>query len=477
MNPIIFLKIKLLLKQSRLIEVCAIDDSDYYLNLAWVYYRLGMYEAAFAIQVQNNNFETLFAKTVSASYLGKRDSVLDFLSIIQKKYPKRIALLIPYLATYYPECAYDLIHKTQSYQSPLYFSLCLLLEGKAFARKKYDEATNKSKLLYDNDERLLYANICVDGQNEKLVILNDYLNSFELSSIALQQPSGNLTVNNLKSNCTGISDALNKPLVSILVPAYNVERLLRTSIESLVNQYYKNLEILIIDDASTDNTATVIRDLEKQYSQVRGIFLSSNVGPFVAKNYAAQQALGEYLTTHDADDWAHPERISRQVQPLLDDKKLIATTCQWIRLGETGDFYAKQHFPFKRFNPSSPLFRKKQVIQDVGLWDSVRIAADTEFIERLRLVYGKKCIAYLKLPLVLGAHRTNSLMTSVDTGNLATHISPIRLSYWQAWRNWHIQQTKLGITPYMPWGADYQSQFEIPCAMQNEQLKLSKIYD
>ena len=310
----------------------------------------------------------------------------------------------------------------------------------------------------------------------KLSILNNYLNYYDLRSVSLKQSLDNLSVNNLVCNlqCNVIAKL---PLVSILVPAYNVDKLIKSCINSLLKQDYKNIEILVIDDASTDETANVIRDLEAQYSQVKGIYLRENVGPFVAKNIAALHSSGEFITTQDADDWAHPERISRQVQPLLQDSNLVATTCQWLRLDENGNFYAKQHFPFKRFNPSSPMFRKRDVTKKMGLWDSVRMAADTEFIERMRLVYGKSRIRYLKQPLVIGAHRQNSLMTSIVTGNLENRISPIRLSYWEAWRNWHIQQISLGKKPYMPFGCNYTPQFKIPNLMQNDSLKLSIIYN
>lgn len=462
-----------LLKQSRFVEACALDDTSSHVNISWCYYRLGMYKQALLAPLKTEDFKTYFAKAVSAAYLGERRESLYFLDKIKLKYPQKLDNLIAPLATYFPECAFDLTNQLDLVTTPIYYALHALLKGKDKTNQEFGsfiERESQSNLSMS----LLHSNLAITDGDEKLNFLNGLFNNYGLHSIYLKSSTDKLNVNNLV--CDGLAKHTGHlPLVSILVPAYNVEGRLRSAVESLVHQDYPNIEILVVDDASTDGTAQLIRALEQDYSQVKGIYLPVNVGPFVAKNCAAKFAQGEFITALDADDWAHPERVTRQVAPLLENKNLVATTCQWVRLDDHGQFYSKQHLPFVRFNPSSPMFRKHIVFEQTGLWDSVRMAADTEFIERLKLVFGRKRIHQIKQPLVVGAHRSDSLMTSRLTGNLTDKMSPIRLSYWESWRFWHIGQIRAGKALHIPTLDCYHPQFSIPASMKNSESTLGII--
>lgn len=95
---------------------------------------------------------------------------------------------------------------------------------------------------------------------------------------------------------------MNDPLVSIIVPAYNVEKYLSCCLESLINQTYRNIEIIIINDGSMDKTL----DVAHQYSirDTRLVIINkSNSGVSDSRNVALRQALGEYVLFVDADDW------------------------------------------------------------------------------------------------------------------------------------------------------------------------------
>ena len=161
-------------------------------------------------------------------------------------------------------------------------------------------------------------------------------------------------------------------------------------------------------------------------------------------------ARGEFVTCHDSDDWSHPLKIEQQVQPLLEDATLIATTSHWVRMTDDGMFYARPVHSLMRLNPSSPLFRREVVLKRMGAWDCVRTGADSEFLARLRLVFGKRAIKRIVKPLALGAHRVGSLMTADDTGYSETGISPQRLAYWEAWSGWHLGCLRRDELPCLP---------------------------
>lgn len=93
------------------------------------------------------------------------------------------------------------------------------------------------------------------------------------------------------------------PLVSVIVPVYNVDIYLKECLESIVNQTYAHLEILLINDASTDDGKAICEAYAKQDRRVTCIHLSDNVGLSAARNIGIENATGEFLTFVDSDDF------------------------------------------------------------------------------------------------------------------------------------------------------------------------------
>ncbi len=242
----------------------------------------------------------------------------------------------------------------------------------------------------------------------------------------------------------------NGPLVSVLMTTFRTGERASVAIDSLLNQTYRNLEIIVVDDASGDATPDLVEAWARKDARVRLLRLSANGGTYLAKSMGLQLARGEFVTCHDSDDWSHPVKIERQVRPLLDDASLVATTSHWVRMQDDGMFYARPVHPLMRFNPSSPLFRREVVLKRMGAWDMVRTGADSEFHARLKLVFGKQAVKRIAQPLALGSHREGSLMTAGDTGYSDTGVSPQRLAYWQAWGAWHIDCLRKGVLPQLP---------------------------
>nr|APW29086.1 capsular polysaccharide biosynthesis protein Cps16A [Actinobacillus pleuropneumoniae] len=228
---------------------------------------------------------------------------------------------------------------------------------------------------------------------------------------------------------------------------FNSEKWIEWSINSLLSQTYSNIEIIIIDDSSTDSTISIIEKLKRKSDKIKLIKLSKNVGTYVAKNIGISLAKGEFITCQDSDDWAHPQKIMLQIYPLLENPNLVVTFSQWFRIYNDGKAYARGVFPLTRLNPSSALFRKDIVIEKIGLWDCVRTGADSEFNARLKLVFGNELCLTIKKPLTIGTHRKDSLMTSSDTGYI-NGISLERLNYWESWNLWHISEIEKGRVPY-----------------------------
>lgn len=101
------------------------------------------------------------------------------------------------------------------------------------------------------------------------------------------------------------------PKITVLLPVYNCELYVQTAIESILNQTYTDFEFLVIDDASTDATVSIIKKLEDSRMQL--IEKPVNSGYTNSLNYGLQIAKGKYIARMDADDISHPERFAQQI--------------------------------------------------------------------------------------------------------------------------------------------------------------------
>ena len=103
---------------------------------------------------------------------------------------------------------------------------------------------------------------------------------------------------------------MNNDLVSVIIPTYNRANLIKRSVESVLNQTYKNLELLIIDDGSTDNTKKIIDTLNDK----RIIYIKQqNQGASAARNKGIENARGEYIAFQDSDDVWHLDKLEKQI--------------------------------------------------------------------------------------------------------------------------------------------------------------------
>ncbi|HAW50901.1 MAG TPA: glycosyl transferase 2 family protein, partial [Flavobacteriales bacterium] len=117
-----------------------------------------------------------------------------------------------------------------------------------------------------------------------------------------------------------------QPKVSILIPCYNQEDVIEQTVRSALSQTYENIEIIVSDDASTDTTPQILRDLQNQYPRKVKVFLHTiNLG--VTKNHTRGllECTGEFITFLDGDDLFLPEKVEKQVAFM--QKRLDCTLC------------------------------------------------------------------------------------------------------------------------------------------------------
>lgn len=113
------------------------------------------------------------------------------------------------------------------------------------------------------------------------------------------------------------------PLVSIIVPIYNVERYLERCVDSLIEQTYQNIEIILVDDGSIDLSGKICDKYAGQFNRIKS-YHKPNGGLSDARNYGIEYANGEYLFFVDSDDWLEIETISSMVEEaILNDSDIV----------------------------------------------------------------------------------------------------------------------------------------------------------
>ena len=111
------------------------------------------------------------------------------------------------------------------------------------------------------------------------------------------------------------------PLVSVIIPCYNREKEIEISINSVCSQTYKNIEIIIVDDHSSDNSVKHIKELMKKYSSLQLIEHHTNKGGGAARNSGILKASGELIAFLDSDDEWFPDKIEKQVKAICADNR------------------------------------------------------------------------------------------------------------------------------------------------------------
>jgi cellulose synthase/poly-beta-1,6-N-acetylglucosamine synthase-like glycosyltransferase len=112
----------------------------------------------------------------------------------------------------------------------------------------------------------------------------------------------------------------NNPKVSIVIACYNYAEYIEFAIKSIINQTYKNWELIIVNDNSVDATKEILNKYKSK--NIKTINLKKNVGPYRATNLAFKIAKGKYIAILDADDYSHPKRIASQVLQLEKDPEI-----------------------------------------------------------------------------------------------------------------------------------------------------------
>jgi len=213
----------------------------------------------------------------------------------------------------------------------------------------------------------------------------------------------------------------NHPLISVVMPVYNGEEYLDIAIESILNQTYKAFKLILIDDASTDNSLKIIKRYSEKDQRVSFLIHQQNLGIIATLNDGLKLATGQYIARMDSDDISYPERFERQVTFLEKHAEIGLLSSSYRCIDETGqsleihrppqtDILIRWHLLFhSAFCHPSVMFRS-ELIKHAGLYDpEMNHAEDYDLWSRM-LLYTK------------GANVTDIL---IDRRKSSTQISSV----------------------------------------------------
>ncbi len=115
-----------------------------------------------------------------------------------------------------------------------------------------------------------------------------------------------------------------EPLISVIIPVYNCEKHLTNAVKSVLNQSYKNTEIILIDDCSSDNSYKIAMELKSQDERIVLLQTPANGGASVARNLGLNYCHGEYIAYVDSDDYVHPEYLTELYKSITSSDADIA---------------------------------------------------------------------------------------------------------------------------------------------------------
>lgn len=177
---------------------------------------------------------------------------------------------------------------------------------------------------------------------------------------------------------------MNEPLISVVIPVYgnaNYKQYMQQCIESVMNQTYRNLEILVVDDGSPEDAARICDRYAQQDSRVK-VFHKPHTGVAETRNLALDHARGEYLAFVDGDDWIEPNTYENMMAFLQSHPEVDAVLCAARRYPENGEGMVFTYYPSGTIIDGSEMLRR-MLLDEIGgqaplglyrkfLWDGVR---------------------------------------------------------------------------------------------------------
>jgi glycosyltransferase involved in cell wall biosynthesis len=193
------------------------------------------------------------------------------------------------------------------------------------------------------------------------------------------------------------------PLVSIIIPVYNKAAYIRETLDSALGQTYENIEVVLVNDGSTDGSLEILREYSQRFPDKLILVDQVNGGVSKATNVGIQASKGAYIQFLDADDLLTPNKIENQIKLLENQAKDVVASCEWVNFrndisnytqvpyGVFGNFDTGLDWLLRSWNEQemmadSSWLTPRELVERAGLWnETLSINQDGEFFMRVLL--------------------------------------------------------------------------------------------
>lgn len=240
-----------------------------------------------------------------------------------------------------------------------------------------------------------------------------------------------------------------KDLISIIVPIYNVEKYLNKCIESIVNQTYENIEIILIDDGSNDNSGIICDEYAKKDNRIIVVH-KENGGVSSARNKGLKIAKGEWISFVDADDWIEQTFCQTLLNKVIQEQADIAL-CGYNRITDNRIekinannqevFLNSNEYLVKSLNPQTGFgfchmkLIKKEVLKSISFNERIEVGEDALFNIQLS-TYIKKAV-FLKQPLYNYRINNQSVVKRYDENYANKYLKSMKIIEEYIWQEYN----------------------------------------
>lgn len=215
--------------------------------------------------------------------------------------------------------------------------------------------------------------------------------------------------------------------ISVIIPTYNRKVKLPACVESVLSQTYENIEVLVVDDASTDGTEELFHEIQDR--RLKYLRYEENHGACYARNYGAERSDGELIAFQDSDDIWHPDKLEKQVA-FMEKEQVDMCFCGMNRVAANGNHF---HFPVHTFHKehaveeflaenrasTQTMLMKRKVWETLRFDDQIRRYQDWDFGIRAANAYD---LGYLEEALVESEVGEDSISARVASYQHLMHL-------------------------------------------------------
>ena len=347
-------------------------------------------------------------------------------------------------------------------------------EAARVAKRNHKTFPNEMHLLESN---VLYETHGSNADEERLSLLNTVYRNNLIQKVVFRNSENGFVFGNI--DCKPKVSKSEDLLVSVLVPAYNSEKYIDIMLGSLQRQTWENLEIIIVDDASEDNTWGIIEKNLSQDDRIRAVRNESNMGAYATRNRALKMAKGDYVTVHDSDDWSHPQMVETLASTISNSPVCRGVFGTAVRVNEAMQYKIRPQRPnLERIHRSYPSFMARRCdFVEMGGWDEVNANADDEMVKRFEAKFGKESVVdkVVQAPLTFQLHHEASL-TQAEATTIGSLSYGMRRSYSIQAEHWHRTQKETGGSLRLE-RKGLKDPFPVPQLMVRPYLRRPPVYD